>query len=287
MSEKPLEGKVGLVFGVANQRSIAWGIARAWAEAGARLILNYQGERVKVNVEELAQSLRDDFGADISIAPCDVGSDEEIAGFFDFVRTQTDHVDLMLHSLAYAPKEALEGRFSNTSRDAFWTAQNISAYSLVALTRETAPLMTNGGSIIAMTFLGSQRVVPNYNVMGVAKASLEATVRYLAADLGLRNIRVNAISAGPMMTLSGRGIAQFSVMYKYYQEHAPLGRSCTLDELGATGLFLAQDGAASITGQVMYVDGGYEILGMPDLQSAARLARNAELEKSQGNAENG
>jgi enoyl-[acyl-carrier protein] reductase I len=282
MSEKPLEGKVGLVFGVANQRSIAWGIARAWAEGGARLILNYQGERVKENVEELAQELRNDFGADISVAPCDVGSDEEIKSFFDYVRTQTDRVDLMLHSLAFAPKEALEGRFSDTSRDAFWTAQNISAYSLVALARETAPLMTQGGSIIAMTFLGSQRVVPNYNVMGVAKASLEATVRYLAADLGQRNIRVNAISAGPMQTLSGRGIAQFSVMYKFYQQHAPLGRSCTLDELGATGLFLAQDGAAAITGQVLYVDGGYEILGMPELQTAAREAKAVEAEKTEG-----
>jgi enoyl-[acyl-carrier protein] reductase I len=169
--------------------------------------------------------------------------------------------------VAYAPREALDGRFVQTSREAFRVAHDISAYSLIALARSVQPLMKDGGSIIAMTFYGAAKVVPNYNVMGVAKAALEATVRYLAADLGQNNIRVNAISAGPMQTLAARGISDFSMMLKYYQQHAPLRRSSTLDELGATGLFLVGDGAAAITGQVIYVDGGYEILGMPELST--------------------
>jgi enoyl-[acyl-carrier protein] reductase I len=272
MGDGVLRGKVGLVFGVANQRSIAWGIARAWAQEGAQLFLSYQGERIRANVEELAQSLRDEFGTEVELAPCDVAHDSEIAAFFEFVKSKTARVDLLLHSLAFAPREALEGRFSQTSREAFSASHDISVYSLVALARETAPLMTEGGSILAMTFLGAQKVVPNYNVMGVAKAALEASVRYLASDLGPRNIRVNAISAGPMQTLAARGIADFPLMLKFYQKHAPLGRSCTLDELGATGVFLATDGAAAITGQVLYVDGGYEILGMPELNTEAREA---------------
>jgi enoyl-[acyl-carrier protein] reductase I len=258
MSEGMLAGKVGLVFGVANKRSIAWAIAQAWAEAGATLIFNYQGERVKGNVEELTGT----FGADVALAPCDVTSDDEIASFFEFVRTRTDRVDLMLHSVAYAPREALEGNFLDTSREAFRVAHDVSAYSLVALSREAAPLMPNGGSIIAMTYYGAEKVIPHYNVMGVAKASLEATTRYLAHDLGSRKIRVNCISAGPMNTLAARGIAGFSAMLKHYEQHAPLGRSCNLDELGQTGVFLASEGAGAITGQVIYVDGGYQIMGM-------------------------
>ncbi len=258
MSAKPLEGKTALVFGVANKRSIAWAIAQAWAEAGAKLIFNYQGERLKENVEELAGT----FGADTPIFPCDVTKDEEVDAFFDKVAGIAPKVDLLLHSIAFAPKEALEGDFLSTSREAYLTAHNISAYSLVHLARKAAPLMTDGGSIIAMSYYGAEKVVPHYNVMGVAKASLEASTRYLANDLGKKKIRVNCISAGPVNTVAARGIAGFSSMLKHYDEHAPLGRSCEPKELGATGVFLASDGAAAITGQVLYVDGGYQIMGM-------------------------
>jgi enoyl-[acyl-carrier protein] reductase I len=258
MSEGILAGKVGVVFGVANKRSIAWAIAKAWKEAGATLIFNYQGERVKENVEELVS----EFGADVPVYPCDVAKDEEIAAFFGKVKGHTNKLDLLLHSVAFAPKEALEGDFVSTSRAAFSSALDISAYSLVALSRAAAPMMTDGGSVVAMSYLGSVKVVPHYNVMGVAKAALESSTRYLAYDLGAHKIRVNCISAGPVQTLAARGISGFSSMMKHYEEHAPLKRSCETAELGATGVFLASDGAASITGQVIYVDGGYEIMGM-------------------------
>jgi enoyl-[acyl-carrier protein] reductase I len=258
MTQQVLAGKVGVVFGVANKRSIAWAIAKAWAGAGARLIFNYQGERLKENIEELVS----EFGEKTPFFPCDVSNDSEIQSFFEKLRGETDRLDLMLHSLAFAPKEALEGDFVSTSREAFRVAHDVSAYSLVALAREVAPLMTNGGSILSMTYYGSQKVVAHYNVMGVAKASLEASTRYLAYDLGPKKIRVNCISAGPVQTLAARGISGFSQMLKHYQERAPLKRSCDPAELGATGVFLASDGAAAITGQVIYVDGGYEIIGM-------------------------
>jgi enoyl-[acyl-carrier protein] reductase I len=258
MSEQVLAGKTGVVFGVANKRSIAWAIARAWAAAGARLIFNYQGERLKENVEELVS----EFGSDTPLYPCDVAKDEEIDAFFEKVRGHTEKLDLLLHSVAFAPREALEGDFLSTSREAFRTAHDISAYSLVALARGAVPFMTNGGSILAMTYYGAEKVVPHYNVMGVAKASLEASARYLAYDLGSKKIRVNCISAGPVQTLAARGISGFSSMLKHYQERAPLKRSCDPVELGQTGLFLASDGAAAITGQVIYVDGGYQIMGM-------------------------
>ena len=258
MTQQVLAGKVGLVFGVANKRSVAWAIAKAWAAAGARLIFNYQGERLKENVEELVG----EFGENTPLFPCDVSSDDEIHAFFENVRRETDRVDLMLHSLAFAPREALEGDFVSTTREAFRMAQDVSAYSLVALARQAAPLMANGGSIVAMTYYGSEKVVPHYNVMGVAKASLEASTRYLAYDLGPKKVRINCISAGPVQTLAARGIGGFTSMLKHYQERAPLKRSCDPAELGATGVFLASDGAAAITGQVIYVDGGYQIMGM-------------------------
>ena len=254
----PLTGKTGVIFGVANKRSIAWAIAQAWHQAGAKLIFNYQGERLKENVEELAGT----FGADTVILPCDVTKDDEIASVFKTVGEKFGKLNLLLHSVAYAPKDALEGEFVNTSREAFRVAHDVSAYSLIALAREAAPLMTEGGSILSMTYYGSQKVVPHYNVMGVAKAALEAGTRYLAYDLGARKIRVNCISAGPVNTLAARGIAGFSDMLKHYEAHAPLKRNVLTEELGATGTFLASDGAAAMTGQVLYVDGGYEIMGM-------------------------
>jgi len=253
-----LEGKTGVVFGVANKRSIAWAIAQAWARAGARLAFTYQGERLKENVEELVGT----FGGDTLLIPCDVTRDEEITRVFTEVGQKFGKLNLLLHSIAFAPREALEGEFVNTTREAFRIAHDVSAYSLVALARGAAPLMTDCGSIIAMTYYGAEKVVPHYNVMGVAKASLEASTRYLAYDLGPKKIRVNCISAGPVNTLAARGIAGFTDMLKHYEAHAPLKRNLIPDELGATGTFLASDGAAAITGQVIYVDCGYQIMGM-------------------------
>ena len=253
-----LAGKLGVVFGVANKRSIAWAIAQAWHNQGAKLAFTYQGERLKENVEELVGT----FGQDTPILPCDVTKDDEIARVFADVGKRFGKLHLMLHSVAFAPREALEGNFVDTSREAFRVAHDVSAYSLVALSRAAAPLMTEGGSIVAMSYYGAEKVVPHYNVMGVAKASLEASTRYLAYDLGPKKIRVNCISAGPMNTLAARGIAGFTDMLKHYEAHAPLKRNVLPEELGATAAFLASDGAAAITGQVIYVDSGYQIMGM-------------------------
>jgi len=258
MTNMLLAGKLGIVFGVANKRSIAWAIAQAWHKAGAHLAFTYQGERLKENVEELASA----FGPNTLILPCDVTRDEDIANVFKIVSEKFGKLHLLLHSVAFAPKQALEGEFVNTSREAFRIAHDVSAYSLVALSRAAAPLMSEGGSILAMSYYGAEKVVPHYNVMGVAKASLEASTRYLAYDLGPKNIRVNCISAGPVNTLAARGIAGFTEMLNHYETHSPLKRNVLPEELGATGLFLACDGAAAITGQVIYVDCGYQIMGM-------------------------
>ena len=253
-----LAGKIGVVFGVANKRSIAWAIAQAWHKAGARLAFTYQGERLKENVEELVGA----FGEDTLLMPCDVTRDEDIDRVFADLGQKFGRLDLLLHSVAFAPKDALEGQFVNTSREAFRVSHDVSAYSLVALARGAAPLMKDGGSSVAMSYYGAEKVIPHYNVMGVAKASLEASTRYLAFDLGPKKIRVNCISAGPMNTLAARGIAGFLDMMKHYETHSPLKRNVQPDELGATGTFLASDGAAAITGQVLYVDCGYQIMGM-------------------------
>ena len=220
-----LAGKLGIVFGVANKRSIAWAIAQAWHGAGAKLAFTYQGDRLKENVEELAGT----FGADTLMLPCDVTRDDEIAGVFKTVGEKFGKLHLLLHSVAFAPKDALEGEFVNTSREAFRIAHDVSAYSLVALARAAAPLMSEGGSIIGMSYYGAEKVVPHYNVMGVAKASLEASTRYLAYDLGPRKVRVNCISAGPVNTLAARGIGGFNHMLKHYEAHAPLKRNVLPD----------------------------------------------------------
>src|SRR5438552_2497488 len=253
-----LSGKQGIVFGVANKRSIAWAIAQAWHREGARLAFTYQGERLKENVEELAGT----FGPDTLLLPCDVTKDEDIAAVFRAVGDKFGKLHLLLHSVAFAPRDALEGEFVNTSREAFRVAHDVSAYSLVALARGAAPLMTEGGSILAMSYYGAEKVVPHYNVMGVAKAALEASTRYLAYDLGPKKIRVNCLSAGPVNTLAARGISGFTEMLKHYEAHAPLKRNVLPDELGAAGAFLASDGAAAITGQVIYVDCGYQFMGL-------------------------
>src|SRR5258706_15083435 len=223
-----LAGRCGIVFGVANKRSIAWAIAQAWRDAGARLAFTYQGERLKENVGELAGS----FGTDTPLYPCDVTRDEDIARVFEQVGKDFGKLHVLLHAVAFAPKDALEGEFINTSREAFRVAHDVSAYSLVAMARGAAPLMTDGGSILAMTYYGAKKVVPHYNVMGVAKASLEASARYLAYDLGPKKIRVNCISAGAVNTLAARGIAGFTDMLKHYEAHAPLKRNVTTEELG-------------------------------------------------------
>lgn len=253
-----LEGKFGVVFGVANKRSIAWSIAEAWHKAGARLALTYQGERLQRNVTQLAAR----FGNEAPLYPCDVTRDEEIQNVFRCLTRDFGKIDLVLHSVAFAPREALEGRFVDTTRQAFATAQDVSAYSLVAIARAALPLMTEGGSIVTMTYYGSEKVVPHYNVMGVAKASLEASVRYLAHDLGPHNVRVNAISAGPMNTLAARGIRGLGGMLKHHAEQAPLKRNVQPGELGNTGLYLGSDLSAGVTGEVLYVDCGYNIMGM-------------------------
>ena len=252
-----LDGKTAVVMGVANRWSIATSIAKALHGHGARLALTYEGERTKDEVEKLAREL----GQGLALH-CDVASDDSIASLRAVLESEYKRIDVVVHSLAFARKEELAGKYFATTRDGFRIALDISAYSLVALCRELAPIVASGGSVMAMTYLGSVRAVSNYNVMGVAKASLEAAARYLAYDLGPRKIRVNCISAGPVATLAARGIAGFSSMLRHYQEHAPLQRSCEPAELGHTGVFLAGDGAAAITGQVIYVDGGYQIMGM-------------------------
>jgi len=253
-----LAGKVGLVFGVANKRSIAWAIAQAWASQGATLAFTYQGERVRESVRELAAA----FGPEALIVPCDVTKDEEIAQAFAATQQRYGRLHLLLHSIAFAPREALDGEFIATQREAFRIAHEVSVYSLVALARAAAPLMTEGGSILALSYYGAKKVVPHYNVMGVAKAALEASTRYLAYDLGPRRIRVNCLSAGPVNTVAARAIGGFTDILKHYEAKAPLKRNVTLEELGATAAFLASDGAAAITGQVIYVDCGYQIMGL-------------------------
>ena len=254
-----LDGKTGIVLGVANKRSIAWAIAQALAGAGMKLAFTYQGERLKENVEELAATLPGS-----PLYACDVGADADVTTVFESVERDFGRLDTVVHSVAYARKEDLEGDFLSTGREGFRVAHDVSAYSLVAVTRAAAPLMERGGggSVIAMTYYGAEKVAAGYNVMGVAKASLEASVRYLAADLGPKNIRVNAISAGPVNTLAARGIRGFTGMLKHHAEKAPLRRNVELREVGDTALFLASPMASGITGEVLHVDCGYFIMGV-------------------------
>jgi len=252
-----LKDKFGVIFGVANKRSIAWACAQACAEQGARLAFSYQGERLKENVEDLAGGLGDSL-----VAPCDVTNQEDVDRFFDTVGKEFGRIDFLVHSIAFAPKEALEGGFAETTREAFTMALEISAYSLTQLARAAAPLMTSGGSIVTMSYYGAEKVVPNYNVMGVAKAALEASTRYLAADLGKDNIRVNAISAGPINTLSARGVKNMGSLLGYVGEKSPLKRNVDVREVGNTALFLVSGLSSGITGETIYVDCGYNIMGI-------------------------
>lgn len=248
--------KTAVIFGLANKRSIAWAIAQKLHEAGWRLAITYQNERLALEAKDLIGELS---GAEAF--QCDVARDEEIAQLFETLKMRYQTIQALVHAVAFAPSEELKGEFVNTSREGFRIAHDVSVYSLIAVSRAAAPLMTAGGSILTLTYYGSTRVVPHYNVMGVAKAALEATVRYLAHDLGPRGIRVNAISAGPIKTLASRGIAGFADMLKAHAERAPLKRNVDVNEVGATAAFLASDAGAAITGEVLYVDCGYNIMG--------------------------
>jgi len=253
------EGKHGLVIGVANQRSIAWAIAQRAAAGGARLALTYQ-ERFEDRVNDLAASLPQP----AIVAPCDVAVDETIDALFDRVGTEFGGLDFVVHGAAFAPREELSSPFSMTTREGFRIALDVSAYSLIALARGAAPLMESrgGGSIVTLSYLGSERVFPNYNVMGVAKAALEASVRYLAADLGPKNIRVNAVSAGPIKTLAASGISGFSSILDIYRNRAPLRRTVETSEVADAAAFLLSDAGKGVTGEVMLVDAGYHVTGM-------------------------
>ena len=251
-----LDGKKGLIIGVANKHSIAWAIAQSAAGQGAKLLFNYQNERLKENVEELVATLPGS-----KAFACDVGDDAQIEALMQQVHKEIGQLDFLVHSVAFAPREDLAGQFVNTTRKGFAAALDVSAYSLVAVTRAALPLMTEGGSVVTLTYLGAERVVPHYNVMGVAKAALEATVRYLAYDLGPKNIRVNAISAGPIKTLAARGVSGISKMVDHHKEFAPLRHATEQGEVGDTALFLISPLSRGITGEVIYVDGGYNILG--------------------------
>jgi len=252
-----LDGRVALVMGVANRWSIAWGIARAFHREGARCALTYLGEREEENVRKLAGELRDPV-----LLRCDVTRDEDLDALREALRRQVGRVDVLVHSIAYARTEDLRGRFLDTSREGYLVAQNVSAYSLVACARAVAPLMPEGGSILTLTYLASERVFPNYNVMAVCKAALEACVRYLAYELGERGIRVNAISAGPIRTASARAVAGLSDFIEAYKERAPLRRTVDQEEVGDAAVFLASPLSRGVTGQVLFVDAGYHIMGV-------------------------
>jgi enoyl-[acyl-carrier protein] reductase I len=254
-----LEGKSGIVFGVANKRSIAWAIAQALSREGMKLAFTYQGERLKDSVAALTASIPGSL-----LLQCDVTNDAEVAAVYEAVDGEWGKLDAVLHSVAFAPKEDLEGEFVQTSRDGFKLAHDISAYSLVAVTRGALPLFekNGGGSVLTLTYHGAVKAVEGYNLMGVAKSSLESSMRYLAANLGPKNIRVNALSAGPVNTLAARGIKGFTLMLKHHAEKAPLRRNVELEEVGNAGLFLLSPWASGITGEVTYVDCGYNIVGL-------------------------
>jgi len=252
-----LKGKKGLVCGVANKRSIAWGIAQALSNHGCQLAFTYQGDRLKENVAELAATLP----LNSPLYPCDVNDDTQIKSVFDGLQKDFGTLDYLVHCIAFAKKEDISGRTIDTSRDGFKLAHEISSYSLVALAKGAEPLMTNGGAVIALTYLGSDKVITNYNVMGMAKASLESSIRYLAADLGKKNIRVNGVSAGPVNTLAARGIAGFTEMLANHAKKAPLGRNVEIEEVANAAFFLLSPLGSGITGETIYVDCGYRIMG--------------------------
>jgi enoyl-[acyl-carrier protein] reductase I len=262
-----MAGKRGLVMGVANDRSIAWGIARAVAAEGAELAFTYQGEALGKRVAPLAQSLGVDF-----VIPCEVGDDASIDAVFAEIDKRWGSLDFVLHAIAFSDKEELKGKYLNTSRKNFALTMDISCYSFTAVCQRAAKLMPSGGSLLTLTYYGAERVMPHYNVMGVAKAALEASVRYLAADLGGQNVRVNAISAGPIKTLAASGIGDFRYILKWNELNSPLKRNVTTEQVGGAGLYFLSDLSAGVTGEVHHVDSGYHVVGMLRTESAAEVA---------------
>jgi enoyl-[acyl-carrier protein] reductase I len=263
-----MAGKRGLIMGVANDRSLAWGIASAVHAHGAELAFSYQGEALGKRVKPLAASVGSDF-----VEPCDVSDDASLDALFAKIAEQWGTLDFVVHAIGFADKEDLKGGYTKTTRAGFHLALDISAYSFTAVAQRAAPLMKNGGSMLTLSYLGAEKVVPHYNVMGVAKAALEASVRYLAADLGRENIRVNGISAGPIKTLAGSGIGDFRVILRWNELNAPLGRNVTIQDVGSAALFLLSDLGAGVTGQIQYVDGGYNTVGMVAVEAAGGAAQ--------------
>ena len=262
-----MAGKRGLIMGVANDRSLAWGIASIAAAHGAELAFSYQGEALGKRVRPLAASVGSEF-----VEPCDVSDDASLDALFATIEREWGGLDFVVHAIGFADKEDLKGGYTKTTRAGFHLALDISAYSFTAVAQRAAPLMKAGGSMLTLTYLGAEKVVPHYNVMGVAKAALEASVRYLAADLGRDNIRVNGISAGPIKTLAGSGIGDFRVILRWNELNAPLGRNVTIQDVGNAALFLLSDLGAGVTGQIQYVDGGYNTVGMVAVEAAAGAA---------------
>ena len=252
-----LKDKKIAIFGVANNKSIAYGIAKAFKDNGARLAFSYVGEAIQKRVEPISEELGGEF-----TFPCDVSSDESIAGAAAIVKEKWGNIDVLVHSVAFAAREDLAGRFIDTSRAGFALALDVSAYSLPALCRAFEDQLNPGGAVLTMTYYGAQKVITNYNVMGVAKAALEASVRYLAPDLGAKNVRINAISAGPIRTLAASGISGFKDIFNHIAEHAPLRRNVTIEDVGNVALFLASDLSGAMTGETMFVDSGYNIMGI-------------------------
>jgi len=263
-----MDGKRGLIMGVANERSIAWGIAKAIHAQGAELAFTYQGDALAKRVKPLAEKL----GSEI-VLPCDVTDEQSIEDTFKSLKEQWGEIDFVVHAIAFSDKSELEGMYLNTSRDNFLRTMDISVYSFTSVAQKALPILKEGGSLVTLSYYGAERVMPHYNVMGVAKAALEASVRYLANDLGPKGIRVNAISAGPIKTLASSGIGDFRYILKWNELNSPLRRNVTQDEVGNAGLFLLSDLGSGITGEVMHVDSGYHTVGMASVDSAEETAK--------------
>ena len=263
-----MKGKKGLILGVANNKSIAYGIAKACFEQGAQMAFTYLNDALKKRVVPIAK----EFGSEAFVYPCDVSNEEEIKALKDFLQKDFGEIDFIVHSIAFAPKDSLSGRFCDISKNAFDTAMDVSVYSLIEVVRELKPLLSNNSSVLTLTYYGGAKYIPNYNLMGVAKAALEMTTKYMAEDLGRDGIRVNAISAGPIKTLAAAGIGEFRFMLKWNAAHSPMKKNVTINEVGNSGMYLLSDLSSAVTGEIHYVDNGFNIMGMP----ATKLDENGK-----------